>query len=84
MKLCMLLLLASPLVSALVVPRAAPTAVLAPTKMLARSCDVAAAQVRTQQRAAVVMMGRHAAPLSTRRATRQPPRVSGQAPRGYG
>ena len=54
-KLCMLLLMASPLISALVVTRAAPTAVVAPT--LARSCDVAAA-VRTQQRAAVVMMGR--------------------------
>ena len=51
----MLLLMASPLISALVVTRAAPTAVVAPT--LARSCDVAAA-VRTQQRAAVVMMGR--------------------------
>ena len=55
MKLCMLLLIASPLISALVVTRAAPAAVVAPT--LARSCDAAAA-VRTQQRAAVVMMGR--------------------------
>ena len=54
-KLCVLLLMASPLISALVATRAAPTTVVAPT--LARSCDVAAA-VRTQQRAAVVMMGR--------------------------
>ena len=54
-KLCMLLLMASPLISALVVTRAAPTAVVAPT--LARSCDVAAA-ARTQRAAAIVMMGR--------------------------
>ena len=51
----MLLLLASPLVNALVVTTAAPTAIVAPT--LARSCDVAAA-ARTQQRAGVAMMGR--------------------------
>ena len=51
----MLLLMASPLISALVATRAAPTTVVAPA--LARSCDVAAA-VGTQQRAAVVMMGR--------------------------